>query len=70
MIEKKTTYWLSVDGNTEVTREDDGILIATQEELTLSGLEIFISPSLFPAIREAMDKAERCNAAPSETEST
>jgi hypothetical protein len=58
---KRLTIWLGDDdGNTEdveVSREDNSVLISCPG--SDQDLEVFIPPGLFPAVRAAMDAAER-----------
>ena len=60
---KRVTYWLDEQGENDndapvsVSREDNSVLIET--ELAGEHLHVFIGPSLFGKVREAMDRAER-----------
>jgi hypothetical protein len=60
MVHKSVTYWLDEGPDVCVQREDTSVYITAyaDENPTSEGVEIRIGPSLFPAIREAMDKAE------------
>ena len=59
---KRVTYWLDEQGENDndapvsVTREDHSVLIET--ELAGERLWVFIGPSLFGKVREAMDRAD------------
>lgn len=62
---KQVTYWLDEQGENdndapvEVSREDSSVLIET--ETAGEYLRVFIGPSLFPAVRKAMDAAENAH---------
>ena len=62
MTKKRVTYWLGgeedgePDAPVEISREDNSVMIET--ETAGEFLHVFIDPSLFGALRKAMDAAE------------
>ncbi len=61
-VAKRVTYWLDDDGADviDISREDLSVLISAYslEDDAAPSLEIFIGPSLFAALRTAMNRAE------------
>ena len=59
-VQSETTIWVDDDDEPRITREDNSILIE------IDGLEhgwkILLAPNTFPALREAMERAERAQA--------
>jgi hypothetical protein len=61
-VAKRVTYWLDDNGKDviKINREDSSVLVSAYslENEEEESLEIFLGPSLFAALREAMDRAE------------
>lgn len=56
-LSSRLTIWLAASPKVEVSREDRSVQIVAKVDSD-DCLEIFIDPSLFPALRAAMNAAE------------
>lgn len=63
-MQTKTTYWIDPADNPLIVHEDDSILIQVNEPVQGQALDVFLAPTLFGALRRAMDKAEQGAKAP------
>ena len=58
-MQTKTTYWIDPEDNPLIIHEGDSILIETKDLAQGQALDVFLAPTLFGALRSAMDKAEQ-----------
>jgi hypothetical protein len=58
-VQTKTTYWIDPADNPLIIHEDHSILIEVIDPVQGQALDVFLAPTLFGALRRAMDKAEQ-----------
>jgi hypothetical protein len=58
-VQTKTTYWIDPEDNPLIIHEDNSILIEVKDLAQGRALDVFLAPTLFGALRKAMDKAEQ-----------
>lgn len=60
----KTTYWIDQEDNPLITNEGDSVVIEVKVigPVHAEAVDVFLAPTLFGALRRAMDKAEKTRA--------
>ncbi len=60
-MQTKTTYWIDPEDNPLIIHEGDSVLIEVKVIDPVQGqaLDVVLAPTLFGALRKAMDKAEQ-----------
>jgi hypothetical protein len=69
-VQTKTTYWIDPEDNPLIVHDGDSVLIEVKvlDHGDGRALDVFLAPTLFDALRKAMDKAEqKTKAAPQRT---